>query len=148
MVIADHGTATLACCIREDRLTACRQALRGETAGTVVEAYLRHECDGVRDALTGASRIGPWLAAGPIRPGIRLPRSGAGAFLIGNAAGEAHPIVGEGISMAFQSAWLLCEQLIRDQDVGLRGIGGQRRQREIQQRYAACLLYTSPSPRD
>jgi flavin-dependent dehydrogenase len=137
MVIADHGTATLACCIREDRLTACRQAFRGETAGTVVEAYLRHECDGVRDALTGASRIGPWLAAGPIRPGIRLPRSGAGAFLIGNAAGEAHPIVGEGISMAFQSAWLLCDQLIRDRDVGLRGIGGQRRQCEIQQRYAA-----------
>jgi flavin-dependent dehydrogenase len=137
MVIADHGTTTLACCIREDRLSACRQAFRGETAGTVVEAYLRHECEGVRDALAGASRIGPWLAAGPIRPGIRLPRSGAGAFLIGNAAGEAHPIVGEGISMAMQSAWLLCEQLIRDRNVGLRGIGYQRRQCEIQQRYAS-----------
>src|ERR1039457_285735 len=113
MVIADHGTTTLACCIREDRLNACRQACRGETAGTVVEAYLRRECDGVRDALTGAPRAGPWLAAGPIRPGIRLPRSGADVFLIGNAAGEAHPIVGEGISMAMQSAWLLCEQLVR-----------------------------------
>jgi menaquinone-9 beta-reductase len=137
MVIADHATTTLACCIREDRLSACRQAFRGESAGTVIEAYLRHECDGVRDALTGATRVGPWLAAGPIRPGIRLPRSGADVFLIGNAAGEAHPIVGEGISMALQSAWLLCEQLVLCQDVLLRGVGGQKRQREIQQRYAA-----------
>jgi flavin-dependent dehydrogenase len=34
-------------------------------------------------------------------------------LLIGNAAGEAHPIIGEGISMAMQSAWLLCERLLR-----------------------------------
>jgi flavin-dependent dehydrogenase len=137
MVIADHGTTTLACCIRADRLNACRQAFRGETAGTAIEAYLRHECDGVRDALIGASRVGPWLAAGPIRPGIRLPRSGTDVFLVGNAAGEAHPIVGEGISMALQSAWLLCEQLVLCPDVLLNGVGGQKRQREIQQRYAA-----------
>jgi flavin-dependent dehydrogenase len=32
--------------------------------------------------------------------------------MIGNAAAEAHPIIGEGISMAMQSAWLLCERLI------------------------------------
>jgi 2-polyprenyl-6-methoxyphenol hydroxylase-like FAD-dependent oxidoreductase len=31
---------------------------------------------------------------------------------VGNAVGEAHPIVAEGISMAIQSAWLLCERLI------------------------------------
>ena len=30
-----------------------------------------------------------------------------GVFRIGNAAGEAHPIVGEGISMALQSAFVL-----------------------------------------
>jgi flavin-dependent dehydrogenase len=137
IVIADHGTATLACCIREDRLKAYRRAFPGEKAGTVVEAYLRRECDGVRDALSGASRVGQWLASGPIRPGVRLQRGGADAFLIGNAAGEAHPIVGEGISMAMQSAWLLCEQLVRYQDVLLRGAGGQKRQLEIQQCYAA-----------
>lgn len=33
-------------------------------------------------------------------------------FRIGNAAGEAHPIIGEGMSMALQSAWLLCAQLL------------------------------------
>jgi 2-polyprenyl-6-methoxyphenol hydroxylase-like FAD-dependent oxidoreductase len=32
-------------------------------------------------------------------------------FVIGNAAGEAHPVVAEGISMAMQSAWLLVERL-------------------------------------
>ena len=32
--------------------------------------------------------------------------------MIGNAAAEAHPIIGEGISMAMQSAWLLCARLI------------------------------------
>ena len=32
--------------------------------------------------------------------------------MIGNAAAEAHPIIGEGISMAMQSAWLLCVRLI------------------------------------
>jgi 2-polyprenyl-6-methoxyphenol hydroxylase-like FAD-dependent oxidoreductase len=33
-------------------------------------------------------------------------------FRIGNAAGEAHPIIGEGMSMALQSAWLLCQHLL------------------------------------
>jgi menaquinone-9 beta-reductase len=31
---------------------------------------------------------------------------------VGNLAGEAHPIIAEGISMAIQSAWLLCRLLI------------------------------------
>jgi len=136
MVVADHGTATLACCIREDRLIACRRAFPGEPAGSVVEAYLRRECAGVQDALSHASRVGPWLAAGPIRPGVRLAQRGTAAFLIGNAAGEAHPIIGEGISMAIQSAWLLCEQLAHSRDVLRRGSNAQECQREVQERYA------------
>ena len=36
---------------------------------------------------------------------------GDGIFRIGNAAGEAHPIVGEGISMAIQSAFVLAALL-------------------------------------
>jgi flavin-dependent dehydrogenase len=31
--------------------------------------------------------------------------------MVGNAAGEAHPVVAEGISMAMQSAWLLADRL-------------------------------------
>jgi len=56
-------------------------------------------------------RDGNWLSAGPIQPGIR-PRYRDGVFVLGNAAGEAHPVVAEGISMAMQSAWLLAERLI------------------------------------
>jgi flavin-dependent dehydrogenase len=33
-------------------------------------------------------------------------------FAVGNAAGEAHPVVAEGISMAMQAAWLLANRLI------------------------------------
>jgi len=77
----------------------------------VFEAILRRECAGVAAALEGAEREGPWLATGPIRPGVRLGQ-GDGIFRIGNAAGEAHPIVGEGISMALQSAFVLAALLV------------------------------------
>jgi 2-polyprenyl-6-methoxyphenol hydroxylase-like FAD-dependent oxidoreductase len=111
MVVADDGIATLAGCIRDDRLQALRAAQPGARAGDVFEAMLRHECLGVASALEGATREGPWLASGPLRPGVRLgQRRGDGddgVFRIGNAAGEAHPIVGEGISMALQSAFVL-----------------------------------------
>ena len=53
---------------------------------------------------------GPQLAVGPIRPGIRAQWSD-GIFLVGNAAGEAHPVIAEGITMAMQSAWLLAARL-------------------------------------
>ena len=63
--------------------------------------------------LSGARRDGRWLGIGPIQPGIRAPWHRAdGRFMIGNAAAEAHPIIGEGISMAMQSAWFLCVRLI------------------------------------
>jgi len=137
MVVADHGVATLACCIRADRLAASRQAAPGSPAGAVVEAVLKRECAGVRGALRGASAAGAWLAAGPIRPGVRLSLAATGAFVIGNAAAEAHPIIGEGISMAIQSAWLLCAQLLRCRDVLRRDAQAPRRQREIQRRYVA-----------
>jgi len=112
MVLADQGIATLACCIREDRLEACRRQFPGLSAGETVEACLKHACLGVAQALSGAHRQGPWLATGPIDPGIRL-RNDDTLFRIGNAAGEAHPIIGEGMSMAIQSAWLLCAQLLQ-----------------------------------
>ena len=111
MVVADDGIATLAGCIRDDRLQVLRAAEPGARAGDVFEAMLRRECRGVASALERATREGPWLASGPLRPGIRLGQrrndGDDGVFRIGNAAGEAHPIVGEGISMALQSAFVL-----------------------------------------
>jgi 2-polyprenyl-6-methoxyphenol hydroxylase-like FAD-dependent oxidoreductase len=111
MVMADQGLLTLACCVRRDRLAVLRRASPGSSAGDVLEALLKHACTGVQDALLSATRVGPWLAAGPLAPGVRL-RADDPVFRIGNAAAEVHPIIGEGMSMAFQSAWLLCKHLI------------------------------------
>ncbi len=134
MVRADGGITTLACCIRRDRLEACRRAFPGLNAGDVIEAMLKQQCAGVRAALQGATREGAWLAAGPLNTGIHL-REDDGIFRIGNAAGEAHPIIGEGMSMALQSAWLLCAQLLADDRQ--KNLSDVARQRELGRIYAA-----------
>ena len=133
MVVADRGLTTLACCIRADRLDDARRRAPGTRAGDVVEQLLKRECLGVRQALNGATLQGGWLSAGPIDPGVRV-RADDGMFRIGNAAGEAHPIIGEGMSMAMQSAWLLCALLLDDppRDVLLRA----STQRDVARRYA------------
>jgi 2-polyprenyl-6-methoxyphenol hydroxylase-like FAD-dependent oxidoreductase len=120
MVRCDEDRVSLSCCIRRDRLQAL-QARRTGGAAEAVFDHIRESCAGVQRALDRAVRCGEWLAAGPIRPGIRR-RFRGGLFLVGNAAGEAHPAVAEGISMAMQSSWLLAERLIR-----WRGCGGAAR---------------------
>ena len=134
MVVADAGIATLACCVRRDRLRALRAGAAGHAAGEVVEAWLRSQIAGVGAALQGAARDGPWLASGPIDPGIRL-RGDDQLLRIGNAAGEAHPILGEGISMAVQSAGLLCAQLLGPSGRGRPGDGAWHA--DSARRYAA-----------
>ena len=110
MVHSDHGRVSLSCCIRRDQLKTARRSAGPVKAGEAVLAHITQSCRAAREALAGASMEDDWLSAGPIRPGIR--RCGFdGVFLIGNAAGEAHPVVAEGIGMAMQSAWLLCECL-------------------------------------
>jgi acyl carrier protein len=157
MVVADGGMTTVACCIRRDRLDACRVASPRLRAGDAIEAFLRRECRGVDVVLRSASRDGPWLAAGPLNPGIRVS-GGDGPFRIGNAAGEAHPIIGEGMSMALQSAWLLCSQLLsaepnvrafgaaRQRDVGRRYAGAWRRQFGARLRLAAGFAHMAMRP--
>lgn len=110
MIRADAGNITLACCIRRDFLEGLRGKSPGLTAGEVVEQYIRVACRAVNAALAGATQDGPWIASGPLRPGIRVPAPGQ-PFLVGNAAGEAHPIIGEGMSMALQSAFMLSAAL-------------------------------------
>src|SRR5438105_72406 len=109
MVHCDGGRVSLSCCVRRDRLAALRARAGGE-AGPAVLAHIEEACAGVRRALAGAAREGSWLSAGPIRPGVRLGGP-PGIFRVGNAAGEAHPVVAEGISMAMQAGWLLSERL-------------------------------------
>ena len=112
MVVSGAGLITVAGCVRRDRFETLRHTRPGLSAGDTFDAMLRRECAGVGEALRSAAREGPWMAAGPLDPGIRV-RGDDSIFRIGNAAGEAHPILGEGMSMALQSAWLLCEQLLK-----------------------------------
>lgn len=139
MVVSSDGLATLAYCIRRDRLAASRRddSRAGTRAGETMEALLRRDCRGVREALAGAARIGPWLAAGPLRPGVRLGADDDAAFPVGNAAGEVHPIIGEGISMALQSAWLLCEELSGSVEAFRGDTRGEMHRRQIRQHYAS-----------
>ncbi|MBW4049096.1 MAG: FAD-dependent monooxygenase [Proteobacteria bacterium] len=138
IVLADGGITTVACCVRRDRLEACRRAEPGLRAGEAVEVWLTQTCLGVRKVLTTAQREGPWLAAGPLDPGVRM-RANDAMFRIGNAAGEAHPIVGEGMSMALQSAWLLCAQLLdpaKHKAQSHHGLASPTWQSEVAVRYA------------
>jgi flavin-dependent dehydrogenase len=115
LVHSDKGRVTLSCCIRRDRLQKLRQRYLGMSAGEAVLRHISSECLGVRQVLRAAQREGRWLSAGPIRPGIRRQYA-EGVFYVGNVAGEAHPIVAEGISMAMQSGWLLSQVLLKAKD--------------------------------
>jgi 2-polyprenyl-6-methoxyphenol hydroxylase-like FAD-dependent oxidoreductase len=111
LVMAEDRRLTLAGCIRRDTLAAWRSQLPGTPAATAFEMYLRTSCRGVSEALAGALRLGSWLSVGPLRPEIRL-RKPDRLFPVGNAAGETHPLIGEGMSMALQSAFLLTGCLV------------------------------------
>ncbi|MEO5596248.1 MAG: FAD-dependent oxidoreductase [Lysobacteraceae bacterium] len=119
MVLGDHGLTTLAFCIRRDALRKARERHPGMKAALAAQMHVQTECTGAREVMAGAKLDAPWLAVGPIQPGIRKAWRGLGHFAVGNVAGEAHPILGEGISMAMQSAWLLCERLLAN-PAGLR----------------------------
>jgi menaquinone-9 beta-reductase len=152
MVQGDHGLLTLACCVRRDRLQRWREEHRGVAAGEVVQMMLEHEIRAVRDALRGAHREGAWLAVGPIWPRIGNPQLAPRAlernvYLVGNAVGEAHPILGEGISMAIQSAFLLCERLIGGVgDIGVGYAAAWRRAFASRIRLAAVYAHIAMNP--
>ena len=110
MVNTTEAQVSLSCCIRRDQLERCRIRWPGRKAGDAVLAHIVENSAGVAEALAGAACEGAWLAAGPIRPGIHTFGQ-AGIFPVGNAAAEAHPVIAEGISIAIQSAALLCEVL-------------------------------------
>jgi flavin-dependent dehydrogenase len=113
MVRSDQGRVSLSCCITRKTLNRCRKD--EERAGDAVLKHIARSCQGVADALACAELRESWHAAGPIRPGIRTGFAD-GLFRAGNAAGEAHPIIAEGITMAIQSAWFLARALISAQD--------------------------------
>jgi flavin-dependent dehydrogenase len=147
MVHAGRARVSFSCCIRRDALAACRKRHPGLAAGEAVIAHVMDSSRGVRESLATASLVDPWLSAGPIRPGIRA-RARDGVFTIGNAAGEAHPLVAEGISMAIQSAWLLCESLLRSrQDSASEYPAQWRRHFAPRVRASALFAALTTSPR-
>jgi flavin-dependent dehydrogenase len=125
MVHSDGGRVSLSCCIRRDVLQESRLLYPDRPAGEAVLAHIQSSCLGVREALRHAVRDGAWLSAGPIRPGLRRAYAG-GMFLAGNLAGEAHPLVAEGISMAMQSAWLIARAVL-DEGQGIFSTSGRAR---------------------
>ena len=137
MVHSDHGRVSLSCCIRRDRLEAARRAAGSATAAQAVLAHIKRFCGPAREALATAKLEHDWLSAGPIRPGIR--RCGFdNIFLVGNAAGEAHPVVAEGIGMAMQSAWMLCQFLAAEPAAAL----SERRISAVRDSYTAAWRRT------
>jgi menaquinone-9 beta-reductase len=122
MVHTDAGRVSLSCCIRRDQLERCRRQSPDVRAGQAVLLHIASSCRGVSLALTATTLDGVWLSSGPLRTGIRT-FGRDGIFAVGNAAAETHPIVAEGISIAIQSAALLCEQLIARPELRRNGAG-------------------------
>jgi flavin-dependent dehydrogenase len=108
VLMLGDGRATYACCLRRDALESLRRP--GLSAGESVFRHALNASTGLREAFAGARRDGAWLASGPLRAGVRSPYRD-GIFAVGNAAGEVHPVVGQGIGLAIQSARLLVETL-------------------------------------
>jgi flavin-dependent dehydrogenase len=111
--------------VRRARLQACREEYPGAGAGEALLQHVMRSCRGVREALEGATRESAWLSAGPIDPGMRVTARGR-VFAAGNAAGEAHPLVAEGISMAIQSGWLVAECLAAAGELSDAALGRAR----------------------
>ena len=109
MVVCDAGRTSLSCCLRRDHLERLDRS-GGRSAGAAVLEHIVQTCPVIESAIGRAEPIGAWLSSGRLRPGIRT-RYQDGVFYVGNAAGEAHPVIAEGISMAMQSGWLAAEQI-------------------------------------
>ena len=135
MVHTDGGRISLSCCIRRDQLEDCRRKWPDVRAGEAVLLHIQSTCMGVALALAAATLDGVWLSSGPLRTGVRTFGRG-GIFAVGNAAAEAHPIVAEGISIAIQSAALLCEQLIAHPELRSARAGSARVLKGVRDEYA------------
>ncbi len=144
MVWADQDRVSLSCCIRRDVLAEVRTRQRSMSAAGGLYAHLLASCPGVASATGNARLSGEWLAAGPIRPGIRTQYAGD-IFRVGNVAGESHPIIAEGISMALQSGWLLARELAQfeEWDGRARVTAGRRYTKAWKRQFATRVRVAS-----
>jgi flavin-dependent dehydrogenase len=144
MVWTDESRISLSCCVRRDALATIRKASGNLPAGQAVYRHILAACPGVAQALADAKMERDWLAAGPIRPGIR-PRYADDIFRVGNLAGESHPIIAEGISMALQSGWLLATELgrVADWAQASRAQAGRRYAKAWSKQFATRIYLAS-----
>ena len=125
--LGDGGQLTLACCVRRDRAARVARGGAGRSAGTAVEALLAALVRGRARARSAArSARAPGSASGRSGPGSAPLWSERGGFAVGNAAGEAHPILGEGISMAMQAPSCSARELEAQRDALLSGARQER----------------------
>ncbi len=117
MVHRDRDVVGLSFCVRRDALARARARHPAPTAWTSLLESVCETNRGVAEAVAGARLEAPAKAAGPLRPGVRT-LAADGVFRVGNAAGEAHPTIAEGISMAIQSGRLLADYLPFDDEKG------------------------------
>lgn len=155
MVVANGGRVTVALCLRRDVLHRVRKNYPWLTAGAAVEQHLKKSCPGVHAALQASVRLDPWRCVGPIRPGIRHSQA-PGIYRVGNAAGEIHPLVGEGMHMALRSARALTHLLVSHaapgnvQELGMVNAAyaaAWRRQFSWRSRVATCYAQIAMRPR-
>ncbi len=137
LVASSADRCSLAFVVHRDRLARC-----GNSADDQLSALLQENA-GFRSLLQSAARVGPWLASGPLAPGIRQVYRD-GRFFLGNAAGEVHALVGEGITLALQAGGLLADALASH---GLTPAAGrayeQRWRRAFTSRYRAAQLFAN-----
>ena len=130
LVESDAGRTSLSCCIRRDVLARVR-ARHGGKAGEAVLAHILETTRACARRCRLPALEGGFLSTGPIHPGIRA-RQDDGVFFTGNIAGEAHPVIAEGISMAIQSSALLARLLMAHR--------GERYASEWRRRFRAPAL--------
>lgn len=111
----DADTVGLSFCVRRDVLATLRRRYQGMSAWDALFRHVAGHCRAVREAFGEARLEAPAKASGPLRPGVRTLASG-GIYRVGNAAGEAHPTIAEGISMAIQSGALLAHCIAADDE--------------------------------
>ena len=109
----DADTVGLSFCVRRDMLAAIRRRYEGLNAWDALFRHVAAHCRAVREAFSDAHLELPAKAAGPLRPGVRTLAAN-GVYRTGNAAGETHPTIAEGISMAIQSGALLAHCIASD----------------------------------
>jgi flavin-dependent dehydrogenase len=137
MVNSSDGLVSLSCCLERGMLSRIRS--QRQRAGEAVGDHILRSCQAVREMLSRSEIDGQWQAVGPVRPGIRRACADKICF-VGSAAGEPHPIVAEGIGMAIQSSWLLCNRLIAS-GPDLKDTVLREAQQEFQAEWSAAFAF-------